>query len=188
LKNLHMRYRRAWVLGILLVILAVSGCSGVTEEQTNTQAASQNRDAAPGFRLQGLNQKTIDSSSVHKPMFVAFWATWCSFCQKEMPYFDKLAQEYKGRVEFAAINLTHQDSVKRVEAYMKDHKYQIPVYLDHDGKVTDSFQVLSIPTVILLDHQGRLAYKKVGSDGENGMKVYRDILNKLIEEINAQGG
>jgi cytochrome c biogenesis protein CcmG/thiol:disulfide interchange protein DsbE len=188
LRNLHMRYRKAWILGMLLVILTVSGCSSVIEEQTNVQVAPENRAATAKFKLQGLNQKTIDSSSVHKPMFLSFWATWCSFCQEEMPYFDKLAQEYEGRVEFAAINLTHQDSVKSVEAYVKDHKYQIPVYLDHDGNVTDSFQVLSIPTVILLDHQGNLAYKKVGAAGENGIEVYRDILNKLIEEINAQGG
>jgi thiol-disulfide isomerase/thioredoxin len=188
LKNLQTRNRQGWILVILLMIFVLGACSSVKEESTHLQDAAKNRNVTADFKLQGLNQKTIDSSTVNKPMFLSFWATWCHFCREEMPHIDKLAQEYEGRVEFAAINLTHLDSVKDVEAYAQKNKYQIPIYLDQDGKVTQSFQVLSTPTVILLDHQGNLAYKKVGAAGENGAEAYRDILDNLIKAMNEQGG
>ncbi|WP_373231571.1 TlpA family protein disulfide reductase [Cohnella sp.] len=84
--------------------------------------------------------------------------------------------------------LQRRDSVKDVEAYALKNKYQIPIYLDQDGEVTESFRVLSTPTFILLDHQGNLAYKKVGAAGEKGVQAYRDILDNLIEEMSEQGG
>lgn len=188
MKNLQTWNRRGWIIAILLMIFVLGACSNVEEKssppQSPPQASSENRTETADFKLQGLNDKTIDSSIVNKPMFLSFWATWCHFCKEEMPYIDKLAQEYEGRVEFAAINLTHLDSVKDVEAYVQKNKYQIPIYLDQDGQVTNSFRVLSTPTFILLDHQGNLAYKKIGAAGENGTQAYRDILDNLIEEMN----
>jgi thiol-disulfide isomerase/thioredoxin len=188
LRNLQTWNRRGWMLGIFLMILVLGACSNVNEESTNLQSVSINRSAVVDFKLQGLNEDTIDSSTVSKPMFLNFWATWCSYCKQEMPYIDQLAQEYEGSVEFAAINLTHLDSVQSVESYVNEHQYQIPVYLDQKGEVTESFQVLSTPTVILLDHKGNIAFKQVGTVGESGAEAYRDLLNELIEEMNAEGG
>ena len=37
---------------------------------------------------------------------VNFWATWCAPCVTELPYFEKLAKEYKsGDVKFVLVSL-----------------------------------------------------------------------------------
>lgn len=41
-----------------------------------------------------------------KTYVVNFWATWCSPCVKELPYFERIGQEYKGQnVEVLLVSL-----------------------------------------------------------------------------------
>ncbi len=88
MKNLQTWNRRGWIIAILLMIFVLGACSNVEEKssppQSLPQASSENRPETADFKLQGLNDTTIDSSIVNKPMFLSFWATWCHFCKEEI--------------------------------------------------------------------------------------------------------
>jgi thiol-disulfide isomerase/thioredoxin len=171
------------IMLLLSVVLAVTACAN-PQKESGTAGAS----ASASFRLEGLNNRTLDSSTVKKPILLSFWATWCHFCREEMPVLESLYGDYDGKVEFAAVNLTHLDSVKSVEEYVQEHDLHLPVYLDNDGEVTERFQVVSTPTVMLLDQDGKVVYRKIGAGGKDTEKALKQQLDQILSKNPPQGG
>src|SRR5271169_1844262 len=57
--------------------------------------AQMKSGAAPDFALQSLEGKTIHLSDYKgHPVVLNFWATWCSPCKIEMPWFVDLQRQY----------------------------------------------------------------------------------------------
>jgi thioredoxin 1 len=47
------------------------------------------------------------------PLFVDFWAEWCAPCRMMEPIIERMANEYKGSVLFAKVNVDRNQSLAR---------------------------------------------------------------------------
>jgi thiol-disulfide isomerase/thioredoxin len=63
------------------------------------------------------------------PLIVNFWATFCAPCNKEIPYFQSTAAQYKvQRVELILVSLDLPDYYPaRIAAFAKDRGYTVPI-------------------------------------------------------------
>ena len=92
-----------------------------------------------------------------------FWATWCTPCVAELPYFDRLAEEMGDQVNVLAIhsNLVTED----VAAWLEKAGYaHLPMALDESGEILASLGVSTmLPVTVILDAEGKVCYNAVGS-------------------------
>lgn len=60
-----------------------------------------------------------------------FWATWCAPCVKEMPYFEKVADE-DGDIELIFISMDDARKPERVTSFIEKRSVKAPVFLLND--------------------------------------------------------
>jgi thiol-disulfide isomerase/thioredoxin len=64
-----------------------------------------------------------------KPLVVSFWATWCSSCVEEIPYFISTIQEkYADRVEILLVSLDIKSYYpEKVKAFAARKQFNVPI-------------------------------------------------------------
>ena len=119
---------------------------------------------APDFTVPvyGTDIPFVLSEHRGRQVIINFWATWCTPCCNELPYFDEAYQQHK---ENATIIAIHSDLVTDdVETYLDRYDYQFPFALDQTGEVIKLFGGSTmLPQTIVVDENGIIVYNAVGS-------------------------
>ena len=163
--------------------------------------------AAKSFMLQGLmqigllkpnitqNQKTIstDLSTIKfkdakgieinlaelsgKVVFINFWATWCPPCLAEMPSVNTLHQKFGIDKEVVFIMVDADGDFEKSQGYMDKRNYKMPVYT-MASTIPENLFKGSLPTTIVFDKKGRIAFHEEGA-ANYGSKKFIDFIIQL---------
>jgi len=127
-------------------------------EQPNINEGTTN---ALDFKLTKLDGSKLDLVTLSGKIIVMnFWATWCGPCLTELPLFEKTMARYKDDKEVVFLAITTDEDRELVAPFLKQHKFNLPVvYADY---LNDFFKVNSIPTTIILDRKGEVAFRQAG--------------------------
>lgn len=127
------------IIKLLVFVLIVSSCNEKKEkEASNTiHKTDENIVEVANIDLEVYDfngfQKFLEKKD-GKVYVVNFWATWCAPCVKEMPYFEKLNQEYKKEnveVLFVSLDFPHLYESK-LKPFIKDKNIQSKVVALND--------------------------------------------------------
>lgn len=67
------------------------------------------------------------------PVLVDFWAPWCVYCRRIAPAYEKIAQQYEGKVIVAKLNIDDAPDVAH-----REHIEVIPTLVMYrNGKAVD---------------------------------------------------
>lgn len=89
-----------------------------------------------------------------KIVFLNFWATWCQYCNAEMPDVQKLHEEYDD-VVVLAVDVNEEQSV--VEEYIEEGGYTFEVLMDTTGEVSRNYHVAGLPTTYTIREDGSVS-------------------------------
>lgn len=155
--------------------LALAGC-----EPAGLSSSWQRIDPpqpAPDFALQTLAGDTVRLSSFKgRIVLVEFWATWCGPCRFSTPSLDAMYRKYSEKgVSALLVNQAEEPEVVRQWA---GKRFMAPILLDRQNAVGTMYQATSLPTLVVVDHEGRMVYRKEGYGGglEAQLKIVLDEL------------
>ena len=136
------------------------------ETQDDTPVGSEVGMRCPEFTvsLYGAEGGSFTvSECLGKPTVINFWATWCTPCVAELPYFQQLYDTYSDSIHLVAIHssLITDD----VQAFLDSEGLTIPFGQDDDsGSVIASLGGSTmLPMTVVLDENGVIVYNQVGS-------------------------
>jgi thiol-disulfide isomerase/thioredoxin len=136
-------------------------------------------EAAPAFQTIGLDEKPIDiAAHVGKNVILLdFWATWCGPCVQAMPEVDGVAKKFAERgLVFYAVNVA--EDAETIKEFLKTSKLEVPVAMDADGKITESYGVEGIPQTVLIGKDGKVQVVHVGFSDN-----LADELSQQVEDL-----
>jgi thiol-disulfide isomerase/thioredoxin len=133
---------------------------------------------APPLKLKALDGKDVDLDSFRgKAVLVDFWASWCAPCREQTPMLARLYGELKDK-GLVLIGVTKDQEPDKAHEFLAKHHYDwTNVQDDKDGKTSESWGAYGIPTLALVDKEGKVAF--YGGYGLNEEGDLRAALHKI---------
>lgn len=182
-----MKRTVVFLLALLAVVSCKRGEQPVTQTGTTTSAPTQTVTTAtstaaqtevgtpmPEYAALNLDGSKFDLAAKRdKVVLLNVWATWCGPCIYEIPELQKLHDQYAPRgleVIGVSVDESGAESVRSFVAEQKKMAY--PIVLDAEGKIANLLQTTVLPTSVLVDHKGRIVWKKYGAimEGDEELK------------------
>ena len=162
---------------VLLILAGVAAAAGQPAAGVALQPAKE-RKAAPDFVLQDASGKTAKLEDYRgKVVLLDFWATWCTGCKKEIPWFSEYQKTY-GPQGFAVVGVSmDQEGWKVLKPFLAEHQVPYRMLLG-DEATSQRYGIENLPDTFLIDRKGRVAaaYKAVLVDKDGGEANIKALL------------
>ena len=151
---------------ILLVFIAFTSCK---KEIVKEIVAKEEIPQISTVKTVTYNElKPLLEKEDGKTYIINFWATWCAPCVKELPYFEKIKEEYAdNNVEVLLVSLDFPKQVeKKLIPFINKKKLQSEVILLDDVnediwiKAIDESWSGAIPATIIYNNNNRKFYEQ----------------------------
>jgi cytochrome c biogenesis protein CcmG/thiol:disulfide interchange protein DsbE len=123
---------------------------------------SAQRKPANDFSLPGRDGKPVRLSGLKgKVVLLDFWATWCTGCKVEIPWFIEFDKAYRAK-GLAAVGVSMDDEGwKTIEPYLKAHPISYTIVAGNFD-AAGPYGITALPVTVLIDRAGRVAARHVG--------------------------
>lgn len=146
-----VNYTRSLLLFLILSMLWVASASGANIGE-----------AAPDFSIVTFDGKLLKSTQFkgRDPLMVLFWTSWCPNCKEELSQLAKIYPALRDQgLKVVAINVGINDSLQRARSFQQRHALNFPLAFDETFEVATAFEVRGVPTVVLIDSEGKIRYR-----------------------------
>jgi thiol-disulfide isomerase/thioredoxin len=110
------------------------------------------------IKFTAVDGREVDLAALKgKVVLVDFWATWCGPCVQELPNVKAAYQKFHDR-GFEIIGISFDDEKDALTQFVAKEQMPWPQYFEAgaEHRFGRAFEVTSIPTMWLVDRQGRL--------------------------------
>jgi len=125
---------------------------------------------APDFDLKNLDGERVRLSDLRgHPVLLSFWASWCGPCRRELPGLVNIYSQYRDK---GLVVLGVNDEGKGTARKFADKtNLNFPVLDDSGSKAHHQYRVRAIPSVFLIDSEGKVVRFFRGAHDENAFRA-----------------
>lgn len=112
---------------------------------------------APDFTLKTTQGMKLSMSQYrnNQNALIFFWATWCPHCRTELKELSKKKTEFEQKgIKIIVVNLEEKEA--KVKSFLNKNKINLNVFLDVTGGLTDTYSIIGVPTIVLVNKQGQV--------------------------------
>ena len=137
--------------------------------------------AAPDFTLKSASGENLKLSEFRgEVVLINFWASWCGPCRQEMPLLDELHKRYNP-MGFTVLGVNVEEDPTKAKRLLKDMGVSFPVLFDSHSEVSKRYDVIAMPSTVLVDRNGNMRYLHKGY--KPGLEdVYLEQVRELVRE------
>jgi thiol-disulfide isomerase/thioredoxin len=135
-------------------------------------------EPAPMFAAKTLDGKPVSLDLLAgKVVVMDFWATWCPVCVRDSDYVQSLEDSFGDDKRFVLLEVSGDEDDQAWRNYLDEHRLHGMQVRDATRQVSDAFHVGAFPTYVILDGNGSVRLRVVGSRGDLRGTV-RDLLKE----------
>jgi peroxiredoxin len=137
--------------------------------------------AAPDFTLKSASGENLRLSEHRgEVVMINFWASWCGPCRQEMPLLDELYSQYHP-LGFTILGVNVEEDSTKARQMLKDNPVTFPVVFDNKSTVSKLYDVVAMPSTVLVDRDGNVRYLHQGYK-PGYEEAYQQQVRALIRE------
>jgi peroxiredoxin len=122
---------------------------------------------APDFSFTSAEGEYISLEDLRgKIVLLDFWGTWCPPCVEAVPSVRDLRKRYAKDPSFVLISISSDSDEAKWKDFTAKNQMAWHQYLDRDHRVQRAFEVHAFPTYIMIDHEGIVRYRSIGTSWE----------------------
>jgi len=188
---------RSALIAVLLLTLGLTACSTAPETQAGFVSGDGSvvilepaqRTLAPNAVGVDLNGDPLALSDFAGDVVVLnVWASWCAPCRAEAGALEEVALQFDDKgVQFIGLNT--RDSNAAAQAFIRNYGVTYPSLVDTDGRIqllfNDSLPPQAIPSTIVIDQQGMVAARALGTVTA---ATLRAMIEPLLDESGMSSG
>jgi peroxiredoxin len=136
---------------------------------------------APEFTLTDDNGAAVSMSELRgQVVMINFWASWCGPCREEMPLLQQIHERYEA-LGFTLLGINVEEDSAVAQAWLHERPVSFPILYDPKNRVSKLYDVVAMPSTVLVDRQGNVRYLHHGYQPgyEN---EYQDQIRVLVRE------
>jgi len=145
--------------GLLALVVTLTACGGSMSGGAPSSGSSAPTSglvgaAAPDFSLPPSNGGAPlgPQSFKGKVLIVDFWATWCAPCRESFPAYQKLVDEFGGRLVVVGVSVDEDSS--GIEKFRNETGVKFPLVWDDGQSVAGAYKPGTMPTSFVVDRAG----------------------------------
>ncbi len=141
---------------LLVTLAGVAAAADQPALRAVLQSAKE-RKPAPDFALQDASGKTVKLKNYRgKVVLLDFWATWCTGCKKEIPWFSEFQKTY-GTKRFAVVGVSMDEGGWNVvKSFLAETRVPYRMLLGDDA-TAKGYGITNLPDTFLIDRNGKVA-------------------------------
>lgn len=134
----------------------------------------------PSVELKDVDGKTVKTehlTDAGKPVIIAFFATWCKPCLRELEVINDLYDDWQEEtgVTMYVVSIDQGQDIKKVKPLVDGNGWEYRVLLDPNGEFKRAMNVQTVPHMFVIDSNGKTVYNHTGYT-EGSEKEIRKLL------------